>query len=96
MKMEFILNAITVLKSFSEPKKKRLSEKRTIEDNGPGISNEIKNKIFEPFFTTKKAGEGTGLGLDICRKIVEEIGGKISFESVPGKTVFYIYLKSED
>ncbi|HCL57300.1 MAG TPA: hypothetical protein DHW82_09880 [Spirochaetia bacterium] len=68
----------------------------SFEDNGPGISKEIKNKIFEPFFTTKKAGEGTGLGLDICRKIVEEIGGKIDFESVPGKTVFYIYLKSED
>lgn len=62
-------------------------------DDGPGISPEIQGKIFTPFFTTKKIGEGTGLGLDICKKILMEIGGTIDFESHPGKTVFTVILK---
>lgn len=64
----------------------------TVEDNGPGISEEVKDRIFEPFFTTKPSGEGSGLGLDICRKIVERHNGKIHFESEPGKTKFFVYL----
>lgn len=52
-----------------------------IQDDGPGIPKEIQDKVFQPFFTTKKSGEGTGLGLDIVKKIVEEHGGQISFES---------------
>ncbi|MCS6790746.1 MAG: ATP-binding protein [Bacteroidia bacterium] len=59
-------------------------------DSGPGIPKEIQHKIFEAFFTTKPPGEGTGLGLDISRKIVEKHGGKIYFESEPGKTTFYV------
>jgi PAS domain S-box-containing protein len=62
----------------------------TITDNGPGIPPEIQDKIFEPFFTTKPQGQGTGLGLDICRKILEQSGGKISFTSVPGRTSFEV------
>ncbi len=50
-------------------------------DNGPGIPDHIKNEIFEPFFTTKPVGEGTGLGLHICRQVVERVGGSISVES---------------
>ena len=61
-----------------------------IEDNGPGIPEEIQKRIFEPFFTTKKQGEGSGLGLDICRKIVEKHQGEISVDSQPGKTVFTV------
>jgi signal transduction histidine kinase len=65
----------------------------TLEDNGPGIPPDIQERIFEPFFTTKKRGEGTGLGLDIVRKIVEEKhNGQIWFESAPGRTCFYIRL----
>jgi len=63
-----------------------------IADSGPGIPEEIRQRIFEPFFTTKKRGEGIGLGLDICRKIVESCGGSISFESRPGRTVFSVEL----
>lgn len=63
-----------------------------VEDNGPGIPEFIQNRIFEPFFTTKPLGEGSGLGLDICRKIVERHFGSISFQSIPGKTVFTIGL----
>lgn len=61
-------------------------------DSGPGIPKEIQSKIFDPFFTTKKQGEGTGLGLGICKKIVEKHGGEISFVSQPGKTEFIVKL----
>ncbi len=63
-----------------------------INDNGPGIAPEIQSKIFEPFFTTKVQGEGTGLGLDICKKIIEKHNGKMFFTSEPGNTTFYISL----
>jgi signal transduction histidine kinase len=61
-------------------------------DDGPGIPAEIRERIFEPFFTTKKKGEGMGIGLDICRRIVESHGGTISFESRPGRTAFSVAL----
>jgi len=61
-------------------------------DTGVGIPESIKDKIFEPFFTTKKRGEGIGLGLDICKSIIEKSGGKIYFESRPGKTKFTVEL----
>ena len=63
-------------------------------DSGPGVPPEIQGRVFEPFFTTKKAGEGSGLGLDICRKIVEEHHGRLDFESRPGRTEFYVELPS--
>ena len=61
-------------------------------DSGPGIPEAIKPKIFTPFFTTKPPGEGTGLGLDICKRIVERHGGSISFDSRPGRTTFWVRL----
>ena len=64
----------------------------SVADSGPGIPEEIKDRVFEPFFTTKRPGEGSGLGLDIARRIVESNGGAISFESFPGKTVFTVSL----
>ena len=63
-------------------------------DTGPGIPGEIKDRIFEPFFSTKKCGEGTGLGLDICRKIIDKHNGRIDFTSGPGGTVFTVYLRA--
>jgi two-component system, NtrC family, sensor kinase len=64
----------------------------SITDSGPGVREEIRNRIFEPFFTTKEAGLGSGLGLDICRKIVEKHSGRIWFESRPGRTTFHVSL----
>ena len=63
-----------------------------ITDSGCGIPDEIKARIFEPFFTTKRAGEGSGLGLDIVKKIIERHDGSISVESQPGKTTFRVFL----
>jgi len=59
-------------------------------DNGPGIPAEIQEKIFEPFFTTKPQGEGTGLGLEIARKIILKHHGRIEVRSKPGDTVFTV------
>lgn len=61
-----------------------------ITDNGPGIPQDIVNRIFDPFFTTKVEGEGSGLGLDICRKIVRNHGGDINVDSEPGRTRFVV------
>jgi signal transduction histidine kinase len=56
-----------------------------IHDNGPGIAAEHLDKIFDPFFTTKDVGEGMGLGLSICYKIVEECEGRILVKTEVGK-----------
>ena len=61
-----------------------------VQDDGPGIQDNIKGKIFSNFFTTKKRGEGTGLGLNMCRNIVVNNGGEITFESKPGETIFKV------
>ena len=62
----------------------------TITDSGCGISPEIQKRIFEPFFTTKPAGEGSGLGLDISKKIIDKHHGHIEIQSQPGKTTFRV------
>ncbi|AVV80058.1 PAS domain S-box protein [Leptospira santarosai] len=67
----------------------------SIEDNGPGIPREVRERIFDPFFTTKGPGEGSGLGLDISRRIVKKHQGRIELESESGKTVFHIFLPKE-
>lgn len=67
----------------------------SITDNGTGILPEIQSRIFEPFFTTKISGQGSGLGLDISKKIVEKHQGEIHVESQPGKTSFKVFLPKE-
>ena len=56
----------------------------TVRDTGVGIAPEVVGKIFDPFFTTRPVGEGTGLGLTISHRIVEEHGGSLDVESAPG------------
>jgi signal transduction histidine kinase len=61
-------------------------------DNGSGIPAEMGSRIFDPFFTTKPMGQGTGLGLDIARRLVRHNDGIIDFESEPGRTEFRVSL----
>jgi PAS domain S-box-containing protein len=65
-----------------------------IEDDGPGIPEDIQDKIYDPFFTTKGKGEGTGLGLAVVHGIVRNHGGGIRLASSPGCTRFDILLPS--
>ena len=67
-----------------------------IADNGGGIPAEIQSRVFDPFFTTKDVGEGTGMGLDVARRIVKErCHGEIGFQSEPGETWFWVRLPLE-
>jgi signal transduction histidine kinase len=63
-----------------------------IADDGPGIPAETQSRIFDPFFTTKPVGEGTGLGLDIARRLVLRHHGEIRLRSEPGDTRFQVML----
>jgi len=63
-----------------------------ITDSGGGIPEDIRNRIFEPFFTTKPMGEGTGLGLDIVRRIVARHQGRVELQSQAGHTTFSVWL----
>ena len=63
-----------------------------IADTGPGIPKEIQGRIYDPFFTTKPVGEGTGLGLDAVRRIVQKHRGDIRLDSMPGSTRFQVRL----
>lgn len=69
----------------------------TVADNGPGVPDEIASRIFDPFFTTKAVGEGTGLGLSVCKSMVEAHGGKlVQFRTEGGGASFRISLPVGD
>ncbi|MBW1297110.1 ATP-binding protein [Aquimarina litoralis] len=63
-----------------------------ITDNGEGIPEEHLNSIFDPFFTTKAIGEGTGMGLEVVQRIINQHQGDISVKSKKGETTFTVYL----
>jgi signal transduction histidine kinase len=63
-----------------------------VTDDGSGIPADVKSSIFDPFFTTKPVGKGTGLGLDIVRRLVDRNDGLIEVESEPGRTEFRVTL----
>lgn len=64
-----------------------------VTDNGPGIPAAIQSRVYDPFFTTKAVGKGTGLGLDIVRRLVDRNEGRIDLESEKGKTEFRVMLR---
>jgi signal transduction histidine kinase len=64
-----------------------------VEDDGPGVADAVRDRLFEPFVTTKEVGEGTGLGLAVCRGVVEAAGGDIGLDaSYSGGARFYVLL----
>ena len=65
-----------------------------VEDNGPGVPDELKPHLFDPFVTTKRTG--TGLGLALVAKIIGDHGGVIECESVPKRTVFRVLLPLQE
>ena len=67
-----------------------------VADNGGGIPAEVRAHLFEPFFTTKQVGKGTGLGLDIVRRLVSHNDADIDVESRPGRTEFRVSLPITD
>jgi two-component system, NtrC family, nitrogen regulation sensor histidine kinase GlnL len=71
-------------------KRHRLVLRIDIEDNGPGIPEELQERIFYPMVTTR--ADGTGLGLSIAQDIIHRHGGLIEFTSRPGCTVFTLFI----
>jgi signal transduction histidine kinase len=65
-------------------------------DNGAGIPADVRDRIFDPFFTTKPVGKGTGLGLDIVRRLITHNDAEIEVESAPGRTEFRVVLPIAD
>ena len=61
-----------------------------VEDNGCGIPKDLRKHVFEPFFTTKKDGKGTGIGLTVVKRMVEEHGGWIQVQSEEEKGTTFI------
>lgn len=86
--IEGILSPKVTLLAYQEKEEVLL----IVEDNGPGIPEEIKEKIFHTFYTTKPVGKGTGLGLSISKKLMEANNGKLSFDSKPGSTRFLLQI----
>lgn len=88
--VNLIINARDALADSRQPQMKiivRLVDgllELHVADNGPGIPQEVQSKIFDPFFTTKPPGKGTGLGLSVTRRLVQDAGGSIQVESLPG------------
>jgi signal transduction histidine kinase len=66
-----------------------------IVDNGPGIAPQIREHLFEPFFTTKPVGKGTGLGLDIVKRLVNHNDAEIGVDTAPGRTEFFVSLPAD-
>ena len=97
--LNLINNAFHAVKDVEKPKVIVTSKQAvnnvelTVSDNGPGISEDIKDKIFQPFFTTKSTGEGTGLGLSLSYDIMKAHGGNLRLVSKPGAgTAFIVYI----
>ncbi len=94
--LNLLLNARYAVLGVNNPavgiSSRREAEQITVQvwDNGRGISAENLARIFDPFFTTKPSGEGTGLGLYICKQVIDRVGGSITVESTPGSGTRFV------
>ncbi len=87
-----VVNAHQALLQVAPPRRLAVRARRlgvgevaiTVEDNGPGMREEVRKRVFEPFFTTKPQGVGTGIGLAVCHAIVTAHRGRILIDSAPG------------
>ena len=85
--MNLVTNALDAMKGIDDPELIVILERvgdrvrLSVEDNGHGLSDELREKIFDPFFTTKEVGAGLGLGLSISYNIVKDFGGSIAAEN---------------
>jgi PAS domain S-box-containing protein len=89
--VNLINNACDAMSGWAGPKTLKISATESkdmvrveVADSGPGVPESAKDRLFEPFFTTKPEGRGTGLGLAVCRQIMEDHGGHIGFNSQVG------------
>jgi two-component system NtrC family sensor kinase len=96
--VNLVTNAQHALRGHPAPKRVTLSTRHDaasgrvrleVSDTGPGIPPDVLSRVFEPFFTTKPAGEGTGLGLPLCKGVIESHGGTLAVESELGKGAFF-------
>lgn len=88
--VNLLINAQQALMDRPAPREIRLSTAREgdtiaicVADNGPGVPQELMRRVFDPYFTTKPAGVGTGIGLSICRNVVEAHGGTVALSNRP-------------
>lgn len=87
-------SGVLQIRSYFDPKTEQVTVE--VRDNGPGIPKDIQNRIFEPFYTTKDVGEGTGVGLSFCHRIIESHGGVLELESKVGEGAsFFVRLAAD-
>jgi two-component system, NtrC family, sensor kinase len=102
--VNLLTNAVDALADEGQGGTIRISGRRNREgaelvfcDSGRGMPKEVVDRVFDPFFTTKDVGHGTGLGLYLTHQIVEQHGGTIRVESVPGEgTAFHVMFPTEE
>jgi two-component system, NtrC family, sensor kinase len=97
--LNIILNAADAMNGKGDLRLSTSSDEHSrvlveIHDTGGGIDPAVKDRIFDPFFTTKEPGKGTGLGLAVAYKIIQESGGELWFTSEPNNTSFFVRLPS--
>jgi two-component system, NtrC family, sensor kinase len=101
--LNLMMNAAAALDGRKDPritvraKRDGESVRVEVEDNGPGVRADVRDQIFEPFVTTKEVGQGTGLGLSVCRGLVEAAGGSIEVDaSTKSGARFIVILPASD